>query len=431
MPDASRTFAVASDDALVEMISRARSRLVVIAPALTKLVADAVSSRLDDLGQLSVTVILDADPEVYRLGFGDQAALDTIRDASARAHFDLREQPGVRIGVVISDATTMVYSPVSKNIEAGSTSAEKPNAIVLTGGAGDRIATAAGADTGAAALKPEVGANALEPAKVQAMQLNLKTNPPKPFDITRKLNVFTSRVQYVEFSASNYRLMTRQIPLPPELVDVADDDLKNRITSRIRAPFDGVGKLDITLDHDGKSELIKVDDEWLKKERKRIEDKYTFQINNFGRVILFSDRDAFDKEIGRFKVVINLYQKALQSKLKEFEAAFEKRIIDEFTPRWESNPPAYFARWGIKITPENIRAKLKMVAHDIFEGAISFDEPKIKVLYKNVAPENIRDDAFLEVLKNIMVKKSVPREFIESLFESGEAVPESGAFMSQ
>jgi hypothetical protein len=94
------------------------------------------------------------------------------------------------------------------------------------------------------------------------MQANLKANPPKPFDITRKMNVFSSKVQYVEFSASNYRLRTRQIPLPPELVDVADDDLRNRISSRIRAPFDGIGKLDVTIDHEGKSETAKgVDDD--------------------------------------------------------------------------------------------------------------------------------------------------------------------------
>ena len=76
MMDPVRIFAVASDQALVDLINSAKVRLVVIAPALTKLVADALSRRLDDLGQLSVTVILDADPEVYRLGFGDEEALD-------------------------------------------------------------------------------------------------------------------------------------------------------------------------------------------------------------------------------------------------------------------------------------------------------------------------------------------------------------------
>src|ERR1700722_255700 len=157
MTDHSRIFAVAWDEGLVHLIASARARLVVIAPALMKPVAAALSRRLDDLGQLSVTVILDADPEVCRLGFGDELALDAIRAASAKNLLDLREQPGIRVGIVISDATTMVYSPVSRNIEAGSVTIEKPNAIVLTGGAGDRIASAAGADTSENALKPEVG----------------------------------------------------------------------------------------------------------------------------------------------------------------------------------------------------------------------------------------------------------------------------------
>jgi hypothetical protein len=59
--------------------------------------------------------------------------------------FDLREQPGVRIGVVISDDRTMVYAPVSRNVEAGSTTDEKPNAIMLNGSATENLAAAAGA----------------------------------------------------------------------------------------------------------------------------------------------------------------------------------------------------------------------------------------------------------------------------------------------
>src|SRR5262249_57649048 len=125
---------------------------------------------------------------------------------------------GVRIGVIVADDTTMVYSPVSKNIEAGSTSAEKPNAIVLSGVAAERIAAATGSHRSNDAHAAEIGSSALQPAKVQAMQADLKANPPKPFDITRKLNVFASKVQYVEFSASNYRLTTSQTPLPPDLV---------------------------------------------------------------------------------------------------------------------------------------------------------------------------------------------------------------------
>ncbi len=43
-----------------------------------------------------------------------------------------------------------------------------------------------------------------------------------------------------------------------------------------------------------------VDDAWLRKERKRIEDLYTFQIDNFGRVILREDRKDFDVAVTSF-----------------------------------------------------------------------------------------------------------------------------------
>jgi hypothetical protein len=260
------------------------------------------------------------------------------------------------------------------------------------------------------------------------MQANLQANPPKPFDITRKLNVFTSKVQYVEFSASNYRLTMRQIALPPELVNKTDDDLKKRISSRIRAPFDGVGKLDVIIEQDGKSESLKIDDEWLSNERKRIEDKYTYQFNKFGRVILYLDRDAFSKAVERFRLIVEKYQAALREKLVTSQADFEKRIVDEFFPRWERNPPEYFARWGSEPTPEKIRAELQRRAKEVFKEAVKFDVPVVKILYKNVAPENIRDRAFLDGLKSIMLKNWVPRDIIDSLFESGQAAPESGAF---
>lgn len=431
MIDSDRTFAVASDEALVRLISSARRRLVVVAPALTQATADALSLRSNDLENLDVTVILDSDPEVYRLGFGDYTALETIRAASAKNLFDLREQAGVRIGVVIADDITMVYSPVSKNIEAGSTSVEKPNAIVLSGGAADRIAAAAGSDRSDEAHTAEVGHAALEPAKVQAMQADLKANPPRPFDITRRLNIFASKVQYVEFSASNYRLTTRQIPLPTELVDVADDDLKNRITSRIRAPFDGIGKLGVIIDGDEKTETVNVDDDWLKKERKRIEDEYTYPVNNFWRVILYNDRESFDRATKRFQLIVEKYQAALRDALQTKQAEFEKRIVDEFSARWEQKPPKHFARWGIEASAETIRIELQRLAKEIFDSGITFDAPVVKVLYKNVAPENVRDGLFLETLNRIMVAKRVPRKIIDSLFESGQAAPETGSFLGR
>ena len=84
-----RLFTVASDETLLSMISSARERLVIVAPGLSKGVASALADRIATDGwpqELSVT--LDVDPEVCRLGYGDLQALEILASALA-----LRDRP--------------------------------------------------------------------------------------------------------------------------------------------------------------------------------------------------------------------------------------------------------------------------------------------------------------------------------------------------
>ena len=123
-----------------------------------------------------------------------KSALDVVRNASKANHFDLRVQPGVRIGVVISDDVTMLFAPVPMLIEAGSTTDEKPNAIIINGGDIGRIAEATGASD-VNSKKQEVGTRAMTPELADALDRDLTANPPQKFDVARALRVFSSRVQ--------------------------------------------------------------------------------------------------------------------------------------------------------------------------------------------------------------------------------------------
>lgn len=93
-----RTSTVTTDAEIINLIEAAQLRLVIIAPALALLVAKALARHFNDLDHLDVRVIVDAEPEVYRRGFGEQEALEEIRQAATRNLLDLREQTGVRIG---------------------------------------------------------------------------------------------------------------------------------------------------------------------------------------------------------------------------------------------------------------------------------------------------------------------------------------------
>ncbi len=413
----SRTFTTATDDSLIALIEGAQDRLAVIAPGLTTPVAKALATRMKELPDLSLTVILDADAEVYRMGYGDVEALEIIREASCKELFDLREQPGVRIGVVISDGRTMVYAPVSRNVEAGSTTEEKPNAILLHGGATEKLAEASGAAEG----EMEVGATGMEPGHVAQMEEDLKANPPLPFDLTRKLRVFTAAAEFVELKVSNYKLSKRRVSLPGEFVRVDDTALKKRISSQIRAPLDGIGAQKVTIEIEDAVEELQVDEAFIEKERKEIEDEFTYVLPKKGRVILKRDRPDFDHQIERLKQILNKYQDALKKSVDTARESFENQMFEEFKDIWKSSPPSFLKRRSGGDDADKIEVEIRKRADDLFSEIVNFASPEVIVNYKGIVIEDIEDRGFRATLRAAMEKAGVDKDTLDNLFEIGDA----------
>lgn len=86
----SQTFTVVNDEILVSAIENSSSKIVYIAPGASKAVALALGNKFGDLGVLSMTIIVDNDPEVYRLGYGDTEGLDHIKKLSDEHMLELR-----------------------------------------------------------------------------------------------------------------------------------------------------------------------------------------------------------------------------------------------------------------------------------------------------------------------------------------------------
>ncbi len=126
-----RTFTIVNDEVLIQAIKAARRKLVYVAPGITGPVAQALGQQFKELGKSSVILILDINPEVYRLGYGDVTGLEQLKKYADDHGFEIRHQPGVRIGLLISDDNILIYSPTPLLIEAGSQQPEKPNAILL------------------------------------------------------------------------------------------------------------------------------------------------------------------------------------------------------------------------------------------------------------------------------------------------------------
>ena len=286
------------------------------------------------------------------------------------------------------------------------------------------MARAAGAERSDDSPTGEIGNAALDPKKVEEMQADLERNPPAKFDIARRLNVFTSRVVYVEFEIKNFALGRKGVPLPDDFKTATTKALQAQISSRLRAPMAEIGAVEVVVGEGENATTEKIDDEWLRKERKRIEDLYTFQIDNFGRVILREDRQSFDDAVKAFTTVVERYHEKVREALDAHRKTFCENFVAEFLPRWKAAPPAYMTRWGNRADENSLRRELENRANEVFNEMLNFDPPSVRLVEKNISPKNVEDPRFIDRLKSIMERRRVPKEIIESLFATGGAAPE-------
>ena len=419
----SRTFTAATDDSLIALIEGARDRLAIIAPGLTTPVAKALAARMRELPDLLLTVILDADAEVYRMGYGDVEALEIIRETRRKQMFDLREQPGVRIGVVVSDNRTMVYAPVSRNVEAGSTTEEKPNAIMLHADATEKLAEA----TGAAEGEREVGVTGMEPARVAEMAADLKTNPPHPFDLTRKLRVFVTEVQFIELRVLNATFGSRKIKLPMSFQKFEDEALRRNIASSLKTPIDLDTELDISIKSYRGDEMLKVNEAIIKRERDKIEHAFFHDWKGRGKVILRKDKEQFTNEKDRLVKIITEYRKEMKTKFENSKKEFREQLVREFLGLWQASPPDRLKRRG-QIDDQFLREDIESAADSMFEKAVALGTTEAKVVYKDISIEDLKDEKLMNGLRRLMENAGVDQATIRRLFQSGDVVAARDAF---
>ena len=162
-----------ADDRLITMVRAARTRLVFATPGVSvvlgKALAEVINSP-DAPKQLSV--VLDVDAEVCRLGYGTIEGLEAVQRALQSRKRGLQSANGLRIGLLISDDQTLIFSPTPLLIEAGSTAPAKPSAILLQPNPADSLAAACGGSDHSEAN--EVGLDFVSETRLAEVKADLK-----------------------------------------------------------------------------------------------------------------------------------------------------------------------------------------------------------------------------------------------------------------
>jgi hypothetical protein len=220
MTSSSQPCAVVSlrDIELEGQVNCARKRLVVIAPGLSESVAKAIVKKWHELGRDAVQLVLDTDPEVCRLGLGDLAALQMLYETAERMGGRIHQQRGLRVGVIVTDETTTIYSPTPRLIEAGGHPGERLNALRFDAPILDPAATT-DSDLRSIDLHP----GPMERTEVQRTIHELSSNPPVKFDVARKVRVFNAQFEFVEFEMHGLFLSRKRVSIPSDLMGLAKD----------------------------------------------------------------------------------------------------------------------------------------------------------------------------------------------------------------
>lgn len=432
------TFTVVNEETLAAAVDRCRERLVYIAPGITEKIVAAMALAMQRPQPPSLTVIIDADPEVCRLGYGTVEGLRALQALAAGQMLPIRYQPGLRLGVLIADGEIAVYSPTPLLIEAGSERVDQPNAITL--GASnplDRVlkACAAEGESGPDMTLPseaEVGTMAATPELLQASLKELERLPPKPFDVARTERVYNTKLQYVDFEVTGYKLTARRVQIPTDLLVGTDKTLEARLRNSFSL-LEGKESLVVQiadadpdsgeprLDKQGRPMMVSYSELAIEEERKKIYTDFLTPVPGHGQLISKMRRGAFDTRVAWFKSRVAAYTVAVKQQLDQAVAESVKELTKALLPGVMQRPPARLMKHSMSLVPteDDYRAAVETELSQAFNLGDRFFQPTVKVIFKDLTYETITDEKF-----GAQLKKLFPGLGPQGFFEEHDSAPE-------
>ncbi|WP_028453819.1 hypothetical protein [Chitinilyticum aquatile] len=411
-------FAIANDASLGAAIRSCQNRLVYIAPGITATLAAAIDELLQRAEPPAITVIIDTDPEVCRLGYGTEKGLKLLHRAVKERHMVLRTQPGIRLGVLMSDEQCWVYTPTPLLIEAGSDREGQPNAMLL--GNPDLIhavAMATGADGFAEEDIPlpgqaEIGRCSATESAIQETLQDLQQLPPKPYNLARIERVYTSKLQYVEMEVSGYKLSARRVQVPNDLLVGNDKILEERLHNSF-ALLEGKESLLVeiaaenprtglpVLDDAGNPKMVVYSEKQIDEDRKAIAKDFLTTIPGYGQLISRARREAFDVRINWFKNRIEAYRDSVFRRLDEAVKQSVDELVEALLPTIKRAPPERLLKNCLAHEPtdQDLREALKDELHGVFKTGEKFFVPSVKVIFKDLTYETIQDELFRQYVE--------------------------------
>lgn len=375
------------DDCILRVvISRARRRLVFVAPGVSTWLAEALVDRWRALGPLAVSVSLDVDEEVFRLGYGDIQAVRMLEDCAAQLGTTLNVQPGIRIGVVILDKDTLIYAPTPARIEQcvsrNLPRTGRPNGVVL---GKPYVKLAIDLGIGPQGVKDQtIGLDKAERARIEEVDAKLKAVPPLSVNTNGTLRVFSAHVEFVELRLSGI-VHRRKIKLPSELIGLVDESARNLLESDC---------------HLVAKEETGVWGTEIRRLRDLIVRRFMVQVPTYGYVVRMRDKQRLQLAV---KTLQRMLSRSRERECESLQAAIDRSVTalhQSLLPGTINSPPGRGnATPESKMTSAVLMEELRNLAGSAHE---MLADAEVTLRFKGVTYDTLSDPEFIAAIRLAM-----------------------------
>lgn len=324
MDTSRKTFVGMNEKRIAHEILRSKKQVFYASPGIFQSIAEAII-QTQMRNQITVDVIIDPDPEICRLGYGELIAEEKLLAAG----ISLRKASNMRICLLIVDDSGWLFNLPPLCVEA-SPDATQINGICLSEYQIMEMIDSLGlnflydekADQKA---KAEIGKEQVSIHEIEFAKKDLLERPPEQFDITRKINVYHAHVQFVEIHLDGCEIERHKVKIPPKFSNLSwGKELNDRIETNLSIIND--------------TAILSTNS--IRKRFERLKKEFLRSVGGIhGNVILKKNKTQFEKGIRDIEAQIKQFQeKQIDNVNQEFKKT-KKLILQQLLPAFVKKPP--------------------------------------------------------------------------------------------
>ncbi|MFH1737956.1 MAG: hypothetical protein ABIH23_03025 [bacterium] len=394
-------FTAITSAKISEIIEHAQRRVAYAAPGIHNAISDTLIRLVSSGPRVDVQVILDPDPEVCRIGYGDIQSVEKLLQHG----IPIQKAPGLRIGVLVVDDEGWIFSSSPLAIEKDREKSE-PNAIQVSADHAETliqaIAPSLVSENAIRTRPPEIGQEPVNKQDLARSVRDLRERPPQKFDLARCVRVYQSYVQFVDMSLTGCDINRHTVSIPPKLLRLQGAE---EVQDRLRTSFNLI------------QEQSEISPKELQKHERELRKAYLRSLGErVGVVILRSKKEEFVRKVELLRKELAEFAEKVKKDLQSELDKSKEMLVNTFLPLVMENPPVDLAGQIATEKPDEKTARqyLEQEFSEMMPFASEFiSEMKLDCNFKDVTYEMLTDDDFQKALKEKFKFVDWPKPFEE------------------